>query len=107
MIYSAVQPFLGHDNAEVRDAALVAAIPLAEHPVLAPHRGELTDHARRLLTGSADRYKRDRVLDALKAWGHNTHDLESAGDVAAREIRARRVAERESWAGGYSEDPPC
>ncbi|MFF7780299.1 hypothetical protein ACFZCG_38500 [Streptomyces tanashiensis] len=31
VIYSAVQPFLTYDNAKVRDAALVAAIPLTEH----------------------------------------------------------------------------
>lgn len=104
VIYAAVHPLLGHHNADVRDAALVAALPLAEHPVLIPQRGELTDHARRLLTTSADRYKRDRVLEALMAWGHDISRLENADDVAAREFRARRIAER--WAGGYSEDPP-
>jgi hypothetical protein len=108
--FSAVQPLLGHESAEARDAALVAAIPLAEHPLLAQHRAELAEHARRLLASSTDRHNRDRVLDALKAWGHDTSDLENAADVAARERHARLRAERASWegnwTGGYSEDPP-
>ncbi|MEV5899939.1 hypothetical protein [Streptomyces sp. NPDC052127] len=109
-IFSAVQPFLGHESAEVRDAALVAAIPLAEHPLLAEYRGQLVDHARRLLVGSTDRHNRDRVLDALKAWGLDSSDLENAADIAARERHARLRAERTSlegtWTGGYNEDPP-
>ncbi|MET9041634.1 hypothetical protein ABZX34_01825 [Streptomyces sp. NPDC004362] len=110
-IYSAVRPLLGHDNADVRGAALVAAIPLAEHADLALSRGELAEHARRLLATSTDRYLRDRALETLKAWGHDTDSLENADDVAARELRAHRAAEwearqRESWAGGWSEEPP-
>ncbi|MER5349251.1 hypothetical protein ABT093_02805 [Kitasatospora sp. NPDC002551] len=106
VFYSAVQPLLGNDDAEVRAAAVVAAIPLVEHPALVPHRGELADRARDLLSTSADRYKRDRVFDALKAWGHDTSGLENADDLSARELRARRIAERASWAGGYAEEPP-
>ncbi|MCW8101736.1 hypothetical protein [Streptomyces tauricus] len=102
--YSAVHPLLEHDDADVRAAALVAALPLAEHPALAQHRSELVDHARRLLNTSTDRYKRDRVLEALTAWGHDISGLENADDVAVRELRARRIAER--WTGGCSEDPP-
>ncbi|MFB7344793.1 hypothetical protein ACFCZ6_32600, partial [Streptomyces hydrogenans] len=109
-IFSAVQPLLGHESPEARDAALVAAIPLAEHPLLTEHRGELVNHARRLLASSTDRHNRDRVLDALNTWGHNASDLENAADVAARERHARLRAERASWGsnwtGGYSEDPP-
>jgi hypothetical protein len=105
-IFCAVHLFLGHDNAEVRDAALVAAIPLAEHPVLATHRAELLGHARHLLATSTDRYNRDRVLNAMKAWGHDTSGLENAADIAARERHARLRAERDSWTGGYCEDPP-
>ncbi|MFE6813543.1 hypothetical protein [Streptomyces sp. NPDC057675] len=33
-IFCAVHPLLCHESAEVRDAALVAAVPLAEHPFL-------------------------------------------------------------------------
>ncbi|MGW2303862.1 hypothetical protein [Streptomyces sp. NPDC001809] len=94
----------------MRDAALVAAVPLAEHPLIAEHRGELVGHAHRLLDTSSDRHNRDRVLDALKAWGHETSDLETAADIAARERDARLMAERASlegdWTGGCSEDPP-
>ncbi|MFD4610426.1 hypothetical protein ACFWOT_20510 [Streptomyces sp. NPDC058440] len=109
-IFSAVRSLLSHDNADVRDAALVAAIPLAEHPTLTTHRGELVDHARHLLATSTDRHNRDRVLDALKAWRYDTSDLENAADIAARERHARLMAERASWAGdwtgGCTEDPP-
>ncbi|MGV9932590.1 hypothetical protein ACWDY4_18700 [Streptomyces olivaceoviridis] len=110
-IFSAVHPLLGHDNAEVRDAAFLAAIPLAEDPVLTAHRAELVGRARRLLATSTDRSSRDRVLHAMKAWGHDTSDLENADDIAARERYARLNAECDSWrtadgTGGYSEDPP-
>ncbi|MFH8582244.1 hypothetical protein [Streptomyces zaomyceticus] len=109
-IFCAVHPLLRHESAEVRDAALVAAVPLAEHPLLAEHRGELVGHAHRLLDTSSDRHNRDRVLDALEAWGHETSDLENAADIAARERYARLMAERASlegdWTGGCSEDPP-
>ncbi|MGW7434583.1 hypothetical protein [Streptomyces sp. NPDC054849] len=112
-IFSAVQPLLDHESANARDAALAAAIPLAEHPLLAEHRGELVHHARRLLMTSSDRsdrHNRDRVLDALRAWGHDTSELENAADRAARARYARLMAERAGWGGdrtgGYSEDPP-
>lgn len=105
-LFSAVRPLLGHDHADVRDAALVAALPLVEHPLLAPHRAALAVHARRLLATSDDRRHRDLVLDALRAWGHDTGGLENASDVAAREHRARLAAARASWKGGYSEEPP-
>ncbi|MEE4494002.1 hypothetical protein [Streptomyces sp. BE230] len=65
VIYSAVQPFLTNDNAKVRNAALVAAIPLTEHHALTGHRNQLADHAHRLLSTCTDRYKRDPVLESL------------------------------------------
>jgi hypothetical protein len=52
--------------------------------VLIAHRAELVGHARRLLATSGDRYNRDRVLDAMTAWGHATSDLENPNDIAAR-----------------------
>ncbi|WP_328498832.1 hypothetical protein OHS59_43325 [Streptomyces sp. NBC_00414] len=103
VIFSAVQPFLGHESSEARNAALVAAIPLAEQPLLAEHRAELADHARRLPATRTDRHNRDRVLDALKAWGHDTSDLENAADVAARERHARLRTERASWVGNWTD----
>ncbi|MGV9339388.1 hypothetical protein [Streptomyces sp. NPDC003688] len=105
-IFSAVRPLLTHTDAGVRHAALTAATPLAEHPALTAHRAELADHARRLLATSTDRRHRDRALDAMKAWGHHTGDLENADDIAERERRAHLAAERTSWAGGWTDDPP-
>jgi hypothetical protein len=105
-IFSAVHAFLGHDKADVRHTALVAAVPLIEHPLLTQHQADLASHARRLLATSTDRHHRDRVLDAMKAWGHDTSDLENASDIAAREHYALLRAARVSWEGGYSEDPP-
>ncbi|MFE3151908.1 hypothetical protein ACFXJ6_35550 [Streptomyces sp. NPDC059218] len=111
-LFSAVRPLLGHDDPGVHHAALVAAVPLplSEHPDLVSHRGELVDHARRSPTTGTDRHNRNRVLDALKAWGYDTGSLESAADSAAREQQARRMAERAyragSGTGGRCEDPP-
>lgn len=106
-IFSAVHALLGHDNADVRHAALVAAIPLIEHPLLTQHQADLVGPARCLLATSTNRRHRDRVLDALKLWGHDTSSLENASDIAAREHYALLRAARASWGGGgYSEDPP-
>ncbi|MFF5707462.1 hypothetical protein ACFY7H_34020 [Streptomyces sp. NPDC012794] len=105
-IFSAVHPLLGHDDADVRHTALVTAIPLIEHPLLTRYQADLAYHARRLLASNAPRPHRDRVLDALKAWGHDTTELEKASDIAAREHYARLRAGRGSWGGGYSDDPP-
>ncbi|MGW0846573.1 hypothetical protein ACWD26_41900 [Streptomyces sp. NPDC002787] len=110
-IFSAVHTLLGHDNAAIRHAALVAAIPLVERPLLTQHQADLARHARRLLATSTDRHHRDRVPDALKARGHDTSSLENASDIAACEHHARLRAARASWEGnwtddGYSEDPP-
>ncbi|MFF3015703.1 hypothetical protein [Streptomyces sp. NPDC057939] len=110
-IFSAVRALLGHDHADLRHAALIAAIPLIEHPLLTRHQADLADRARALLAISSDRHHRDRVLNALKAWGHDTSTLENTADVAAREHYARLRAERASWnggwtGGGYSADPP-
>ncbi|MFB7371974.1 hypothetical protein ACFC0D_19260 [Streptomyces sp. NPDC056222] len=75
---------LGHDDADVRHAALVAAGPLIEHPLLTQHHAAMVGHAQRLPATSADRHHRGRVLDALKAWGPDTSGLEDASDIAAR-----------------------
>ncbi|MFE7332157.1 hypothetical protein ACFU8W_46310 [Streptomyces sp. NPDC057565] len=118
-IFSAVHPLLGHESAGIRDAALVAAIPLAEHPALIVHRGKLVEHARRLLVAGPDNYYRELVLDAMKAWGQDISGLENADDIAARELRARHLAEHCSvWPGDgtsgpggetslWPTDPPC
>ncbi|MGW4855768.1 hypothetical protein ACWEPZ_31570 [Streptomyces sp. NPDC004288] len=105
-IHSAVRPFLDHENAAVRHTALVASIPLIEHPVLARHQAELTEHARRLLDTSTDRHHRDRTLNALNSWGHDTSGLENASDRAARVRHARLRAAHEAGKGGYSDEPP-
>ncbi|MFG3041368.1 hypothetical protein ACGFYZ_31135 [Streptomyces sp. NPDC048330] len=105
-IFSAVRPHLRHDDSEVRELALIAAIPLAEHPSLAGHRDELAEQAVLLLSTCAERRRRDQVLGALAVWGHDTYAVENAEDIAARELRARRAAERARWTGGYSAEPP-
>ncbi|NBM20684.1 hypothetical protein GUY61_35195 [Streptomyces sp. GC420] len=109
--YRAVSPFLNDEDTAVRHAAIVATLPLIEHPDLTCHQDELGHSAQRLLTDSTSRYNRSRCLDALKNWGFDTTALENADDTAARERYARLKAERESgWAadgtGGHFEDPP-
>ncbi|MGV9687903.1 hypothetical protein ACWDUX_02145 [Streptomyces sp. NPDC003444] len=111
VLFSAVRPLLGHENADVRDTALAAAISLSEHPALGTHRGELIEHARRLPATSPGSRYRDLSLDALKAWGQDISGLENASDVTARELRDSRLADIGSlWSsdgtGGCAEDPP-
>lgn len=59
-------------------AALIAAIPLIQRPLLTAHQDDLAHHARRLLATSTDRHHRDRRLGTLKARGHDTSSLENA-----------------------------
>lgn len=106
VMFSAVRKFLDHGDPDVRHTALVAAIPLVEHPALVPHRTALADHARSLLVTSTDRHHRDRALSALKGWGHDVGGLETTSDVAARERCARLAAAHAALQGGFSQDPP-
>ncbi|MEU2077785.1 hypothetical protein [Streptomyces sp. NPDC013489] len=76
MLYRAVAPFLQDSHEDVREAAGLAALILAEHPALARHRDHLAVHARRILdTGSEDPDRRV-AWKALKAWGHDITDME-------------------------------
>ncbi|QIY64326.1 hypothetical protein HEP85_25315 [Streptomyces sp. RPA4-2] len=99
--YGAVSAFLGHEDTAVREAAVVAAIPLTEHPALIGHRDELGRRIHRLLATSTNRYNRNRCLDALKNWGYDIAAVESPADVAARVRYVRDV-----WTGGCTEEPP-
>lgn len=93
---------------------LIASLPDPPTPtprVVGVNEYAQAGHARRLLATSTDRHHRDRVLDALKAWGHDTSRLENASDIAAREgyarLRTARASSDGNWiGGGYSEDPP-
>ncbi|MFC8716825.1 hypothetical protein [Kitasatospora sp. NPDC057198] len=112
-LFAAVRPFLTDADQDVREAALVAAFLLSEHPDLAGYRPELAGHAERLLATSTDRRRRDWALDALRGWGRDTAALETAEDRAAEERRARLRAERElgdgewaGWGGGHTAEPP-
>ncbi|MEU6161822.1 hypothetical protein [Streptomyces sp. NPDC047130] len=70
VLYRAVAPFLQDPHEDVREAAVVAALILAEHPALAEHRDHLAVHARAVLdTGSRDADRRV-AWKALEAWGH-------------------------------------
>ncbi|MFI0965033.1 hypothetical protein ACH4S8_27095 [Streptomyces sp. NPDC021080] len=102
VFYRAVSPFLAHEDVDVRHAAVVAALPLIEHPGLATHQDALAGHARCLLLASTDRYNRSRCLDALKNWGHDVTALETADDVRAR----KRDVRAGEWTGGCTEEPP-
>ncbi|MFD4666409.1 hypothetical protein [Streptomyces halstedii] len=71
MLYRAVSPFLQDSHADVREAAVVAALILTEHPALAEHRDLLAVHARAILDTSSDDPNRRVVWKALEAWGHD------------------------------------
>ncbi|MFE1507285.1 hypothetical protein [Streptomyces sp. NPDC058726] len=71
MLYRAVAPFLHDSHKDVREAAVIAALLLAEHPALAGHRAHLAVHARRILGTSSNDPDRRVAWRALEAWGHN------------------------------------
>ncbi|MFF3254631.1 hypothetical protein ACFYWP_27260 [Actinacidiphila glaucinigra] len=70
-LYRAVAPFLQDGHEDVREAAVVAALILAEHPALAEHRDHLAVHARRVLDTSGYGPDRRVAWNALAAWGHD------------------------------------
>ncbi|MEW2129295.1 hypothetical protein [Streptomyces sp. NPDC005435] len=74
-LYRAVAPFLRDGHEDVREAAVVAALILAEHPALAGHRDHLAVHARAVLDTGADPNRRV-ARKALEAWGHDVPDPE-------------------------------
>ncbi|MEU0580432.1 hypothetical protein ABZ465_24725 [Streptomyces griseoincarnatus] len=76
MLYRAVAPFLRDSHEDVREAAVTAAVILAEHPALAVHRDHLAEHARALLDTSSDDPNRRVAWKALEAWGHDVTDIE-------------------------------
>ncbi|MFH8625514.1 hypothetical protein ACH4A8_27135 [Streptomyces vietnamensis] len=76
MLYRAVAPFLQDSHEDVREAAGLAALILAEHPALAEHRDHLAVHARHILDTSSDDPNRRIAWKALKAWGHDVPDPE-------------------------------
>ncbi|MFE0641088.1 hypothetical protein ACFW2Y_05670 [Streptomyces sp. NPDC058877] len=76
VLYRAVAPFLQDGHEDVREAAALASIILAEHPGLAGHRDHLAVHARHVLDTSSDAHNRRTAWKALKAWGHDVPDPE-------------------------------
>ncbi|PJN29958.1 hypothetical protein CG736_00030 [Kitasatospora sp. CB02891] len=76
MLYRAVAPFLQDSHEDVREAAGLAALILAEHPALAQRRDHLAVHARRILDTSSDDPSRRIAWKALESWGHDVTDIE-------------------------------
>lgn len=76
MLYRAVAPFLQDSQEDVREAAVIAALILAEHPALAEQRDHLAVHARRILETSSDDPNRRVAWKALEAWGHDVPDAD-------------------------------
>ncbi|ARF73104.1 hypothetical protein B7C62_13125 [Kitasatospora albolonga] len=76
MLYRAVVPFLRDSHEDVREAAVTAALILAEHPALAVHRDHLAVHARAVLDTSSDGPNRRVAWKALGAWGHDVTGIE-------------------------------
>ncbi|MET8741639.1 hypothetical protein [Streptomyces sp. NPDC004728] len=71
MLYRAVSHFLRDSHEDVREAAVIAGLILAEHPALAEHRDHLAQHARAILDTSGDGHNRRVAQKALEAWGHD------------------------------------
>lgn len=76
MLYQAVSPFLRDGHEDVREAAVMAALILAEHPALAKHRDHLAVHACAILDTSGDGHNRRVAQKALEAWGHDVPGFE-------------------------------
>ncbi|MFF3354952.1 hypothetical protein ACFYWN_20380 [Streptomyces sp. NPDC002917] len=76
MLYRAVAPFLQDSHEDVREAAVIASLILAEHPALDEHRDHLAVPARRILDTSSDDPNRGVARKALEAWGHDVPDPE-------------------------------
>jgi hypothetical protein len=76
MLYRAVAPFIQDSHEDVREAAVIAALILAEHPALAEHRDHLAVHAHAILATSGDALNRRVARKALEAWGHDVPDPE-------------------------------
>ncbi|MER6678699.1 hypothetical protein [Streptomyces sp. NPDC000983] len=76
MLYRAVAPFLQDSHEDVREAAGLAALILAEHPALTHHRDHLAVHARRILDTSNDAPNRRVAWKALEAWDHDVTGME-------------------------------
>ncbi|MFJ8163083.1 hypothetical protein ACIRBY_19450 [Streptomyces sp. NPDC096136] len=70
VLYRAVAPLLQDSHEDVREAAVTAALVLAEHPALAGHRDHLAVHARPILDSSGNDANRRVARKALEAWGH-------------------------------------
>ncbi|MFD5515550.1 hypothetical protein [Streptomyces sp. NPDC127066] len=82
MLYRAVAPFLHDSHEDVREAAVIAALLLAEHPALAGHRAHLAVHAHRVLDTSGYDPNRRVAWRALEAWGHNPPGPEPLSEEA-------------------------
>ncbi|MFE0705279.1 hypothetical protein [Streptomyces sp. NPDC058872] len=76
VLYRAVEPFLQDGHEDVREAAVLASIILAEHPGLAGHRDHLAVHARTTLDTSSGTLNRRVARKAPTAWGHDVPDPE-------------------------------
>ncbi|MFJ9695711.1 hypothetical protein [Kitasatospora sp. NPDC101183] len=76
MLYRSVAPFLHNGHEDVREAAGVAALVLAEHSALARHRDHLAVHARRILDADGDTFNRRVARRALEAWGYDVTGVE-------------------------------
>ncbi|MGW1465265.1 hypothetical protein ACWCPT_13090 [Streptomyces sp. NPDC002308] len=80
MLYRAVAPLLRDSHGDVREAAVAAALVLAEHPAVAEHRDHLAVHARAILDAGGDVLNRRVARTALEAWGHDVPDPGPVGE---------------------------
>ncbi|MFD8076174.1 hypothetical protein ACFV3E_26380 [Streptomyces sp. NPDC059718] len=71
MLYRAVAPFVQDSHENRREAAVIAALILAEHPALAEQRDHLAVHASRVLDTNGHEPNRRIARRALEAWGHD------------------------------------
>ncbi|WP_126640981.1 hypothetical protein [Embleya hyalina] len=74
--FRAVVPYLHDSHEDVREAAGLAALVLAEHPTLARHHDHFAVHARHILDAGSNGPNRRTGRKALETWGHDVADIE-------------------------------
>ncbi|MGW0933683.1 hypothetical protein [Streptomyces sp. NPDC002666] len=103
LVFERVHPYISDSNADVAEAALLAAVHLLDAPELASHIGVLALRVRDTLGVSSKQGYRDAAISALAAWGESVESL-----TGSTEFAEEGVGWNEFWNSdrGHVEDAP-
>lgn len=110
-LYAAALAYAHDPDPHVREAAIAACVPLLDDPRLRHDRTTLAPLLKEVLGMSELWQHRERAIDALDAWGHDSTGLEGQrnpfefcdSDLAPDAAPARQWP---TFSDGYSEEPP-